>query len=309
MWQVLLAGFCGMIDCHTHAYAPEMAADPRGFALLHREPHWAGLVAPVGKPSLQGWADPEQRLRAMDAAGIEKSVLLGWYWEHASACNLQQRFYEWMIRQWPDRFIAFTPLSFSDPLAMREQLRFAADHGFRGVGELHPPAQGVSWADGLLFEALAFANARRWPVNLHVTEPVGRPYEPRRETPAREVQHWVESFPDLRLILAHWGGLLCFHELNPYIRKTWTQVYYDTAASPRLYRPELIRLAIAAVGASKLLFGSDYPLKLYATGHPDRDLDRFARELMQGMDEAKDREAVMGGNFRRLMEGLSPDRC
>ena len=42
-------------------------------------------------------------------------------------------------------------------------------------------------------------------------------------------------------------------------------VWFDTAASPFLYQPEMYRVAGEAVGFDKILFGSDFPLLKTAT--------------------------------------------
>jgi predicted TIM-barrel fold metal-dependent hydrolase len=39
-----------------------------------------------------------------------------------------------------------------------------------------------------------------------------------------------------------------------------SDVYFDTAASPFLYRPEIYAAAARIVGPERILFGSDYPL-------------------------------------------------
>ena len=99
----------GLVDCHTHRYPPEVFADPTGWARARGENHWAQLVGPRadGRRSLQGWADRDQMLRAMDEAGVERCVLLGWYWERQETCAWHN---EWMarwVREDPDRFSAF----------------------------------------------------------------------------------------------------------------------------------------------------------------------------------------------------------
>ncbi len=40
-------------------------------------------------------------------------------------------------------------------------------------------------------------------------------------------------------------------------------VFFDTAASPLMYGPEVFRRAVARVGSERILYGSDYPLFLY----------------------------------------------
>jgi predicted TIM-barrel fold metal-dependent hydrolase len=46
----------------------------------------------------------------------------------------------------------------------------------------------------------------------------------------------------------------------PEVKKALTNVYFDTAASPFLYRPQIYSQLVPLVGADHILFGSDYPL-------------------------------------------------
>ena len=56
-----------------------------------------------------------------------------------------------------------------------------------------------------------------------------------------------------------------------------TDVYFDTAASPFLYRPEIYRLAGSIIGPRKILFGSDFPLI-----RPGRYLESEAENMIKG---------------------------
>jgi hypothetical protein len=71
---------------------------------------------------------------------------------------------------------------------------------------------------------------------------------------------FITSFPDLTIVCAHWGGGLPFYALMPEVKKAIGNVYFDSAASPFLYTPEVYQQVIKLVGADKVLFGSDYPL-------------------------------------------------
>ena len=71
----------------------------------------------------------------------------------------------------------------------------------------------------------------------------------------------VQASAGVKLILAHWGGGLFFYNLlKREVPDSLTDVYFDTAASPFLYKPEIYRLAGNIMGPRKILFGSDYPL-------------------------------------------------
>jgi predicted TIM-barrel fold metal-dependent hydrolase len=61
----------------------------------------------------------------------------------------------------------------------------------------------------------------------------------------------------------------------------FANIYYDTAASPFVYRSDIYRVATQVAGPNKILFGSDFPLispKRYFTemrqsGLADLDID------------------------------------
>ena len=64
-----------ILDCHTHAYPSELVTNPRDWAKAQRESHWADLVAPVGRPSIQGWSDLDSMLASMDLACVDPALV------------------------------------------------------------------------------------------------------------------------------------------------------------------------------------------------------------------------------------------
>ena len=107
------------------------------------------LVVPEKGPTIQGWADRETMLADMDSGGVDKAVLLGWYWETPETCALHNRWHAEWIRKDPERFIAFAAIN---PLAEKaiDELKVARDEGFRGIGEILPAVQGFSMRDSEL---------------------------------------------------------------------------------------------------------------------------------------------------------------
>lgn len=294
-----------VIDSHTHRYPPEVFRDPHAWGIAQKELHWASLVTSTrGKPSLQGWADREQMLEAMDKAGVDRAIMLGWYWEHHSTCELQNRWYAQWIQEDPQRFSAFAGVQ---PLAGKRALdtvRWAADEGFVGIGELFPRVQGFAMDHPFWLQIVELAIERGLAINIHVTEPVGRDYPGKVETPFAEYQWLAQTYPELKLILAHWGGGLLFYELNPVCKKAFKNVYYDTAASPLLYEPRIYRSAVDIVGAEKILFGSDYPLRLYPLQDKEPSLSGLLREINTCGLKQKERTSILGGNIQRLLGPL-----
>ena len=292
-----------IIDCHVHLYPDAAVADPARWAATRGEARWAAMVGPRADaaPSLQGWTDEGRLLRDMDAAGVGRAVLLGWYWENAATCAEQNRFLAAVVGRHPDRLEGCATIhGAAGPRGVREELARCREEGLTGLGELCPPAQGFGYADAGLAAALELAAEWSWPVNLHVTEPAGRVYPGRVETPLLELLALAERHPAVRFVFAHWGGLLPFFELNRAVAKPLANVWYDTAASPLLYRPEVFPLVVKAIGAGRILFGSDYPLRLYPKAQPEPDFSRFLTEVRSSGLGAEELAAVLGGNWRRL---------
>jgi hypothetical protein len=98
----------------------------------------------------------------------------------------------------------------------------------------------------------------------------------------------------MNIILAHWGGGFFFYELMPEVARAAQRVYYDTAASPFLYRPLIYRIALKIVGPKRILFGSDYPLL-----PPGRYFDELEEIRLAGRDQA----LIKGRNAQRILLG------
>ena len=290
-----------IIDAHTHVFPSELGQDPCAWAAARNEPHWAELVAPAGQAGIQDWADPQDMLNAMDAHSIQRAILLGWYWENEDTC----RWHNQTIAQWvahaPDRFIGFA--SILPNKNTRDQLEAAHDLGLRGVGELHIGIQNFH-AESPAWRTLAdWCTDHHWPVNLHVTEAAGHTHPgSHAATPLQAFVRLAQSAPELKLILAHWGGGLPFFEANPRISKILRNVYYDSAASPLLYKPEIFRRVADLVGHEKILFGSDYPLRLYPAIQKRAGYSQFLQDIDQhsGLNQTE-QQALLGGNLRKLL--------
>ena len=76
---------------------------------------------------------------------------------------------------------------------------------------------------------------------------------------------------------------LPFYELNPKIKTELKNVYYDLAACPLIYEPSLYRKLIEVVGPEKILWGTDYPLRIFPKGQKAGffDLQEFRRKRSQ----------------------------
>ena len=287
-----------IIDAHVHLYPTEVDLDPAGWATRSGERHWAVLCTRRrrdGRP-VQSLPTVNELLRAMDAAGISRAVLLGWYWEKPETCGWQNRFYADCVRAHPDRLSACATIHPSAGLeATLAEVRRAHTNGLIGLGELSPHSQVFPMNDPVFAEVLGLAGELRMPVNLHVTDPASRPYVGRIETPLADFVRLARAFPATTFVLAHWGGMLPVVDPGA-TAATLPNVYYDTAASPLLYERGVWTHALSAFGANRVLFGSDFPLNLYPKLEEEPGLVRFVTEA-KAMGAGSE---VMSGNAARV---------
>ena len=75
------------------------------------------------------------------------------------------------------------------------------------------------------------------------------------------------------------------------VKESLVNVFFDTAASPFLYDPEIYQLAVRLLGADKILFGSDYPLLSPA---------RYFGEIRETELTKSQIDKICGGNARQL---------
>lgn len=287
-----------IIDAHVHLYPPEVNRDPAAWAAAQGETHWATLCTRQrrdGKP-VQLFPSVDGLLKDMDAAGVERSILLGWYWEKAESCAMQNRFYAECVRAHPDRLSAFATVHPAAGVVALEEVRRAHGEGFIGLGELSPHSQSIALADHTWRKIVALAGELKLPVNLHVTDPQSKPFPGRIETPPADFIGLAREFPTTIFILAHWGGGLAFDPENRPLKN----VYYDTAASPLMYGREVWRRAVDAVGTERILFGSDNPLRLYPKTDAGTGLKGFIHEAKAALF-VNELQVVLGGNAAKLL--------
>ena len=294
------------IDAHIHQLPPLNAAELAAFRVA--EPYWDLLLADrPGHRSVQGWADTERLLADMDRAGIDRVVVQGPYLQQHALCVERNTMLINLMRTAPDRIIGFAALQPLAGTAALTELQRCRAAGMQGVGELNPYAQRHTLDHPAFLRLVEACIAADLPLNLHVSEAVGPFYPGKSATPPEAYYELACRYPELKLILAHWGGGLLFYEQMPAVRKQLRNVWYDTAASPLLYPTATIfDVALRCAGPHKILYGSDYPLLLYPRRSREPDFRPFLHEIAALGLEPAAHQAILGGNMAHLLGLVSP---
>ena len=274
------------IDIHVHVTPPDIIADWEKYA--QKEPYFKLLSeSPVNK-----FATAEDIVEAMEQDGFDKAVIFGFGFLDMGLCRYVNDYVMDQVKQYPDQLIGFASV-LPQHEQVEEELIRCHEGGLRGVGELFP--QGQKFALHSEEEMASFGHtctALDFPVILHLNEPVGHYYAGKTETTLHQAEMFAMHFPELKTILAHWGGGLFFYELMREVKKDLKNVYYDTAASVFLYGHKVYDVVKTLGLVDKILFGSDFPLL------PPR---RYLADLEKSALTAEEKKAILGGNAKKLL--------
>ena len=244
-----------IIDFHTHVFSPALIANRDKYVAADA---CFALLYGNKKAKL---ATAENLIAEMDASGVDKAVILNIGWVNHDLCVETNDYLLESAARYPDRFIPFIAVQpQAGTLALREIER-CANAGARGVGELRPDIQGLDLGDRNVMKPLVEALIERDLILLsHADEPVGHTYPGKGAVTPAVLYPFIEKYPELKLVLAHWGGGLPFYALMPEVAAAMKNVWFDSAATPYLYQPTVYERAADLVGETKILFGSDWPL-------------------------------------------------
>jgi len=207
--------------------------------------------------------------RYMTEQEVDRAVVCGFAFKDRAlitACNA----YILDVARRNPKVIPFAMVDVEDETFSIEEAERAFRAGARGIGELAFYESGFGEKERKALDGIAErAQENGLPLMLHVNEQVGHAYKGKTRMDFQELVSFVESHPELVIVLSHLGGGLCFYEFMPEIRRAFARVYYDLAAVPLLYSNEVYRF-VAGCMSDKVLFGSDYPLLSY---------ERYARDM------------------------------
>ena len=244
-----------IIDFHTHIF-PGSISDNRE-SYFPAEPAFKHLY----ESSKSKLVDARALLNAMDENQVDKSVVFGFPWKTADTFKQHNDYIMESVAKYSDRFVGLGCFDSAHPDAPAEAAR-CVQGGLSGVGELAFYQSGIcEEALDKLAPIMEICRASNLPVLLHTNEPVGHLYPGKTPNTLAQIYVLISRFAHNKIVLAHWGGgLFFFNLLKKEVKENLKNVYFDTAASPYLYAPEIFPVARDIIGLDKILFGSDYPL-------------------------------------------------
>ncbi len=276
-----------IIDFHSHVFPPQIVKNRSRY--IESDPCFAILYSK--KEAKLATAD--ELIASMDKNGVDISVILNIGWTTHELCLETNDYILESIARYPDRLIGFgsvQPLSCEAALAEIER---CAQGGMKGIGELRPDIQLFNLVDDEVVRPFVETIRKHKLILLsHASEPVGDNYPGKGMVTPDMLYPFITSYPELTIVLAHWGGGLPFYALMPEVKRALKNVYFDTAASPLLYSPQIYNQVIQLIGSDRILFGSDFPLL---------EQGRSLKEVTS-LDLAEEAKGlILGGNAQGLL--------
>ncbi len=277
-----------IIDFHTHIYSKAVRENREKY--FPSEPAFK-LLYDSPKSKL---VSAEDIIAVMDEQGVDMSVVFNFPWKHSEIFKKENDYIMEVVQKYPDRLIGFCCFDAFSNDAVSETER-CLDAGLSGVGELAFYQSGIDEeARKKLSPIMEICRKKDMPILIHTNEPVGHAYPGKTPNTLAQIYSLAKEFSENKIVFAHWGGgIFFFNLLKKEVRENLKNVWFDTAASPFLYVPEIYPLAKSLAGTDKILFGTDFPLLKPS---------RYFKEFEQAGLSKPDIERICGVNAANLLK-------
>ena len=273
------------IDSHVHITPPDIIADWEKYA--KKEPYFAML----SNSKHNKFASAQDVIAMLEKNNFDMAVVFGFAFRDLGLCRYVNDYVIESIKKFPEKLVGFAVVP-NDKGAANEIER-CYNAGLKGVGELFLEGQGIIPEDKKETAALAGACLELdIPLLLHANEQVGRYYAGKSGVSLKQIETFAANNPDLKIILAHFGGGLLFYEAMGEIKEKFCNVYYDTAAAPFLYDSRVYRVVKALGLCEKIIFGSDFPLL---------SPSRYFADIEACDLSDNEKQLLLGGNIKRIL--------
>ncbi len=324
-----------VIDSHAHIIVPEILREAAPTDAWRPRVYWQDgqqMIEYGGrliKSAVREFVDAQAILAEQDRAGIDRVLLCPWVSllrynaspeEGLRTCRLYNEALARLAADYPARVSALGMIPLQDPeLAARELETIMNTTGLYGV-EIAASVSGVYLGDDRFAPFWAAAESLGALVFIHPTtrgfdaavfndyylwNTVGNPLETTITAAHMMMAGVLETYPRLKVLLAHGGGALLSlrgrlrhaHTFQPQTRArlkespehSLRRFYFDTVT----HDANLLRALVDYVGADHVLLGSDYPFDMGV----ERPADTVRALGLSPLDEAK----ILGGNAARLL--------
>lgn len=221
-------------------------------------------------------------------AGIKKTAIMSWAGPLSMDSALGNRIVERAVRRYPREFIGLATLNpeYDDERAIKRIIRrYHQKLGFPGL-KTFTPCQTIDYDDPLFARWLQFANDRK----LYLV------FDPKGGTAATPcAKNLAQRYPDLSIHLDHCGQSWEYAKWAVGLMRDHPNIVGQLNYT--LVTNGVIEYLVEQVGADRLLFGTDAPMR-----DPRPQVTWLAFTRLTVADKRK----IFGENFARLLRRARP---
>lgn len=293
-----------VIDAHWHVICPQAAQKAAGLDSVKAADYAGGVkdvTAEINQARAQVWnrkmADPVEQVADLDEAGIDVAILqpppIGYYyWTEppigAELAHMVNQHTADFIESQPQRFKGWATVPLQDTeLAVAELRRAVGELGLLGV-TITGNVNGQGLDEERLFPFYAAVEELRVPIFIHPGNPpgaermsnyyltnfLGFPTDTTLAAAQMIFGGVFDRYPDLRVCLAHAGGVLPFllgrfahgqaqrPEARERCRKPFREYLQNIYVDSVTFSPKTLRFVLDQMPKGHVFLGTDYPFDM-----------------------------------------------
>ncbi|MDH5605444.1 MAG: amidohydrolase [Anaerolineae bacterium] len=322
-----------VIDTHGHIILPEITYEAAPEESWRPKVYWQDgkqMIDYMGKQlksAVKEFVDIEQILKNQEEAGVDRLLLAPWVSilrykapaeEGLRTSRIQNEALAKLAAKYPGQISALGTVPLQDPeLAAKELRSIMKEPGIHGV-EIAASVDGKYLGDESFLPfweaaedsgAFVFIHpsirAINVPEDFYMWNSVGNPLETTATAAHMILAGVMETFPNLKVLLAHGGGAILSlrgrlrhaHSFQPQAKSklkespedSLKRFYFDTV----VHDPGVLRSLIEYVGVEHVCLGSDYPFDMG---------DLKPAEIVRALNLPQDDEKkILSGNAAGLL--------
>jgi len=271
-----------VIDVHTHISEKNLFPNEITRTIVEEAARQTGIAPEKMMQNLEKYptiyqASPENLIKDMDEAGIDKSILIANDYGLAPGLSKPkvsiEEYNKWVADaadQYPDRLIAFVGVDPRRKNGVEILEKAVQEWGMKGL-KLYPPC-GFYPNEKVVTPLWEKANELEIPVMVH-SGPTFPQLKMKYSQPIY-LEDVLVRYPNLNIIIAHCGGVVWAEEVVG-LRQLRDNVYADISgwqgiifAAGKEYAMQRLVYVYSNL-RSKCLFGSDWPAFNFQVSHKD----------------------------------------
>lgn len=224
-------------------------------------------------------------LSEMEKSHIDHAVVMGLPWRTSEMCWYNNNYIFAIINEFPKHLKGIGVLPPPDKENIKDAVKkIFENYGFKGI-KVIPSWQNYRLNDPIFepaIEEMILNNLVLIPHTDHLFMPIDQ------ADTAYSLFAVGQRYPELKILAPHLGGLLCLYAIHKPVKQALKNMMFITSVPATM---KMVKFAIDAVGAERLVFGTDFPF------NPSHDQRTVCNEFENLNLSERIKKLIVGANL------------